>query len=98
MKVSFILLAHEKPELELQKTSLLQKEENYKMELAQLETEHAAGQAHAEELRADGFFITGDLGMIDDQGYVQIVGRNKDLIISRASRMYFFAKLSVLFC
>jgi len=35
----------------------------------------------AEELRDDGFFITGDLGIIDDQGYVSIVGRNKDLII-----------------
>ncbi|WP_417728993.1 malonate--CoA ligase [Roseovarius sp.] len=42
----------------------------------------------AEELRADGFFITGDLGMIDDQGYVQIVGRNKDLIISGGYNIY----------
>ncbi|HWU04339.1 MAG TPA: AMP-binding protein, partial [Novosphingobium sp.] len=29
----------------------------------------------AEEFRADGFFITGDLGVIDDRGYVSIVGR-----------------------
>ena len=36
----------------------------------------------AEELREDGFFITGDLGQIDPDGYVTIVGRNKDLIIS----------------
>jgi len=36
----------------------------------------------AEELRPDGWFITGDLGMIDDRGYVVIVGRGKDLIIS----------------
>ncbi len=42
----------------------------------------------AEELRADGFFITGDLGLIDDQGYVQIVGRNKDLIISGGYNIY----------
>ncbi len=35
----------------------------------------------AEELRSDGFFITGDLGKIDTQGYVHIVGRGKDLII-----------------
>lgn len=41
-----------------------------------------------EELRADGFFITGDLGLIDDQGYVQIVGRNKDLIISGGYNIY----------
>ncbi|WP_300547991.1 malonyl-CoA synthase [Roseovarius sp.] len=42
----------------------------------------------AEELRSDGFFITGDLGLIDDQGYVQIVGRNKDLIISGGYNIY----------
>ncbi|WP_224823580.1 malonyl-CoA synthase [Cognatishimia sp. MH4019] len=42
----------------------------------------------AEELRADGFFITGDLGLIDTQGYVQIVGRNKDLIISGGYNIY----------
>lgn len=42
----------------------------------------------AEELRADGFFITGDLGLVDDQGYVQIVGRNKDLIISGGYNIY----------
>ena len=42
----------------------------------------------AAELRADGFFITGDLGSIDDQGYVQIVGRGKDLIISGGYNVY----------
>jgi malonyl-CoA/methylmalonyl-CoA synthetase len=41
-----------------------------------------------EELREDGFFITGDLGLIDEQGYVQIVGRNKDLIISGGYNIY----------
>ena len=41
-----------------------------------------------EELREDGFFITGDLGLIDAQGYVQIVGRNKDLIISGGYNIY----------
>lgn len=41
-----------------------------------------------EELREDGFFITGDLGVIDDQGYVQIVGRGKDLIISGGYNIY----------
>jgi len=42
----------------------------------------------AEELRPDGFFITGDLGKIDDDGYVHIVGRNKDLIISGGYNIY----------
>lgn len=42
----------------------------------------------AAELREDGFFITGDLGMIDDQGYVNIVGRGKDLIISGGYNIY----------
>ena len=41
-----------------------------------------------EELREDGFFITGDLGQIDAGGYVQIVGRGKDLIISGGYNIY----------
>ncbi|MDO5758324.1 MAG: malonyl-CoA synthase [Rhodobacterales bacterium] len=42
----------------------------------------------AEEMRSDGFFITGDLGLIDERGYVQIVGRGKDLIISGGYNIY----------
>jgi len=42
----------------------------------------------AAELRADGFFITGDLGMVDDDGYVRIIGRDKDLIISGGYNIY----------
>lgn len=42
----------------------------------------------AEELHDNGFFITGDLGRIGDDGYVLIVGRQKDLIISGGYNIY----------
>jgi malonyl-CoA/methylmalonyl-CoA synthetase len=42
----------------------------------------------AAEFRADGFFITGDLGKIDENGYVHIVGRGKDLIITGGFNVY----------
>ncbi|MGN6551507.1 MAG: malonate--CoA ligase [Pararhizobium sp.] len=41
-----------------------------------------------EEFREDGFFITGDVVTIDKDGYVQIVGRAKDLIISGGYNIY----------
>jgi malonyl-CoA/methylmalonyl-CoA synthetase len=41
-----------------------------------------------EEFTADGFFKTGDVGKIDARGYVCIVGRSKDLIISGGYNVY----------
>ena len=40
------------------------------------------------EFREDGFFITGDLGKIDERGYVHILGRGKDLVISGGFNVY----------
>jgi malonyl-CoA/methylmalonyl-CoA synthetase len=40
------------------------------------------------EVRPNGFFITGDLGVQDAEGYVTIVGRGKDLIISGGYNIY----------
>ncbi|TIQ39108.1 MAG: malonyl-CoA synthase [Mesorhizobium sp.] len=42
----------------------------------------------ATEFKGDAFFITGDLGTIDNRGYVRIVGRGKDLIISGGLNVY----------
>jgi malonyl-CoA/methylmalonyl-CoA synthetase len=41
-----------------------------------------------EEFTADGWFKTGDVGRIDERGYVTIVGRSKDLIISGGYNVY----------
>ncbi|MBL8287862.1 MAG: malonyl-CoA synthase [Rubrivivax sp.] len=45
-------------------------------------------QKTAEEFTADGWFKTGDVGRIDADGYVTIVGRSKDLIISGGYNVY----------
>jgi malonyl-CoA/methylmalonyl-CoA synthetase len=41
-----------------------------------------------EEFTVDGYFKTGDVGKIDERGYVTIVGRSKDLIISGGYNVY----------
>jgi malonyl-CoA/methylmalonyl-CoA synthetase len=42
----------------------------------------------ATAFRADGFFITGDLGTVDADGYVHIVGRDNDMIITGGFNVY----------
>ncbi|MDP3171980.1 MAG: malonyl-CoA synthase [Polaromonas sp.] len=41
-----------------------------------------------EEFTTDGYFKTGDVGKIDERGYIHIVGRSKDLIISGGYNVY----------
>lgn len=41
-----------------------------------------------DDFTADGFFNTGDKGRIDDDGYVSIVGRAKDIVITGGLNVY----------
>ena len=48
----------------------------------------ACRRRRSEEFTADGWFKTGDVGQIDERGYVTIVGRSKDLIITGGYNVY----------
>ncbi|QXI36215.1 fatty acid CoA ligase family protein [Pseudomonas xantholysinigenes] len=45
-------------------------------------------KASAESIDADGWMRTGDLAVMDEQGYVRIVGRSKDMIIRGGENIY----------
>jgi fatty-acyl-CoA synthase len=42
----------------------------------------------AQTFDSDGFFLTGDLGMVDEEGYVHVIGRRKELIIRGGFNVY----------
>lgn len=42
----------------------------------------------AEDFTADGFFNTGDKALVDSDGYISIVGRTKDMVITGGLNVY----------
>jgi len=49
---------------------------------------HRAPELTAQVIDEEGWYYTGDLAMIDEQGYVRIVGRKKDMIIRGGQNVY----------
>jgi len=45
-------------------------------------------EANAEAFTADGFFRTGDIGVLDDQGFLKIVDRKKDMVLVSGFNVY----------
>jgi fatty-acyl-CoA synthase len=49
---------------------------------------YGAPEATAEAVDAEGWYYTGDLGVMDEKGYLRIVGRKKDMIIRGGQNVY----------
>ena len=45
-------------------------------------------EATAKVMTADGYFMTGDMGQFDDEGYLRIVDRKKDMILVSGFNVY----------
>jgi fatty-acyl-CoA synthase len=56
-----------------------------------------APDATAEAFTADGWFRTGDLGFLDDEGFVTLVDRKKDMVITGGENVYSAEVEDVLF-